>query len=154
MRTGLAPQFDFPSFQRCSLDSLSPLAASETKLPPRWACDAMIDVFIKSDLILIFPIVDEVLIEETVNLVYATDGTPSLQHISAKACVLSLLTLVALNFSEVKATKYVDIVSFAKASKLLIAECLEDTSLTTLQTYFLVVRRRLECTSPTSSFFL
>ncbi|OAA77786.1 Transcription factor [Akanthomyces lecanii RCEF 1005] len=139
LRTGLTPQFDFPSFQRCSLDELSPLAASRTRLPPRWACDAMINAFTKSDLILIFPIVDEVLIEETVNLVYATDGTPSLQHISAKACVLALLTLASLHFPEVKATKYVDIAAFAKASKLLIAECLEDTSLTTLQTYFLVM---------------
>ncbi|OAQ98754.1 hypothetical protein LLEC1_07403 [Akanthomyces lecanii] len=140
LRTGLTPQFDFPSFQRCSLDELSPLAASRTMLPPRWACDAMIYALTKSDLILIFPVVDEVLIEETVNLVYATNGTPSLPHISAKACVLALLTLTSLHFPEVKATKYVDIAGFAKAAKLLIAECLEDTSLTTLQTYCLVVR--------------
>ncbi|KAM3501301.1 hypothetical protein MY10362_005660 [Beauveria mimosiformis] len=138
MRSGLTPQFDFPSFQRHCLDNGSPLAASKTKLPPRWAFDAMLDALCKSDLILVFPIVDEVLIEETANLVYATDGTPSLQHISAKACVLSLLNFIALHFPEVKATKYVDIEAFAKASKLLIAECLEDTSLTTLQTYFLV----------------
>ncbi|EGX96808.1 C6 transcription factor, putative [Cordyceps militaris CM01] len=138
MRSGLRPQFDFPSFQHCSLDDLSPLAASITKLPPRWAFDAMLDAFTKSDLSLIFPLVDEVLVEETANLVYATEGTPSLQHISAKACVMSLLIVVGLHFPEVKATKYVDIEAFSKASKLLIAECLEDTSLTTLQTYLLL----------------
>ncbi|XWW97008.1 hypothetical protein V2A60_004988 [Cordyceps javanica] len=138
-RSGLTPQFDFPSFQRCSLDDLSPLAASRIKLPPRWAFDAMLSAFTKSDLILVFPLIDEVLIEETANLVYATEGTPSLQHISAKACVLSLLTFVALHYPEVKATKYVDLEIYAQASKLLIAECHEDTSLTTLQTYFLVM---------------
>ncbi|KAJ6780286.1 hypothetical protein PWT90_07526 [Aphanocladium album] len=95
MRSGLAPQFDFPSFQQCTLDSMSPLAASKTKLPPRWAFDALLDAFLKSDLVLIFPLVDEVLIEETANLVYDTEGTPSLQHISAKACILALLTMVA-----------------------------------------------------------
>ncbi|KAJ3474873.1 hypothetical protein NLG97_g9657 [Lecanicillium saksenae] len=138
MRSGLAPQFDFPSFQQSTLASMSPLAASQTKLPPRWAFDSLLDAFLKADLLLIFPLVDEVLIEETVNLVYDTDGTPSLQHISAKACILALLTMLAVNFSEVKASKYVDIDTFSKASKILIAECLEDTSLTTLQTYLLI----------------
>lgn len=139
MRSGLTPQFDFPSFQQHKLASLSPLAASKTKLPPRWAFDALLYTFVKADLILVFPLIDEVLFEETANMVYDTEGTPSLQHISAKACVLALLCLVAVHFPEVDAAKYVDIETFSTASKVLIAECLEDTSLPTLQTYLLTV---------------
>lgn len=99
----------------------------------------MLETFVKSDLSLVFPLVDELLFEETAHLAYEYDGAPALKHVGAKACVLAFLTVVALNFPEVGATKYVDIDAFPKAAKLLVGECLEDTSLVLLQTYLLLV---------------
>ncbi|KAJ2975517.1 hypothetical protein NQ176_g5478 [Zarea fungicola] len=139
MRTGLSPQFDTPTFHQRLLDGESPLSASKTVLPPRWAFDEMFEAFITSDLSLIFPLVDKVLFEETAQLAYSTDSELTLQHVSAKACLFAFLAVVGMNFAEVPATKYVDSAAFSKVARRLISECLEDTSLATLQTYLLMM---------------
>lgn len=101
---------------------------------------SLLQTYLCSDFWLVFPLVDGVLFEETVRRAYAPQSTlQPLEHISAKACVFAFLSIASTHFPDSEAAEYVDPDVTAKEAQMLLSDFLEDTSITTLQTVFMLV---------------
>ncbi|PYH92392.1 hypothetical protein BO71DRAFT_357387 [Aspergillus ellipticus CBS 707.79] len=103
------------------------------ELPDRSIVDRYMSHYFLSYVRLVFPIVDDVLLRDTVDLAYQScQGPPSVEHTSARACVLAFLAFVAElepspDLPPINSNAYA-----AKAQRLL-PYILHDISLPTLQ---------------------
>lgn len=94
--------------------------------------------FLRSGFSLVFPVVDRVLFEDTLRIAYSTpDDTSDPEYIGAKACVFVFVAIASAHMLE--GSMYVDSDACAKQGQLLLSDCLEDASITTLQTVFMLV---------------
>ncbi|KND87494.1 putative transcriptional regulatory protein [Tolypocladium ophioglossoides CBS 100239] len=118
----------------------------KTELPEKWVVQSLLRAFLCSDFRLMFPLVDRVLFEETIQLAYGPQSTlQPLEHISAKACVFAFLSLASSHFPDNEAVGHVDCDAFAEAAQTLQSDFLEDTSITTLQTIFMLLLHETLC---------
>ncbi|PNY27565.1 transcriptional regulatory protein [Tolypocladium capitatum] len=109
-------------------------------LPAKWVVQSLLQAFLCSEFRQVFPLVDRVLFEETVQLAYGPQSTPQpLEHISAKACVFAFVSIASCHFPDNDAVEYVDCYASAKEAQMLLSDFLEDTSITTLQTIFMLL---------------
>ncbi|UNI23910.1 hypothetical protein JDV02_009701 [Purpureocillium takamizusanense] len=125
-----------------TLSSLShrPHQGHEAELPSRWVVQSLLDEFLASDFSLVFPLVDRVLFEETVKLAYSGQQQPLVcEYVGAKACVFAFVSMASSNFPDMKSATHVDPEACAKEAQILLADFLEDASITTLQTMFMLL---------------
>ncbi|KAK5991595.1 ABC-transporter-regulating transcription factor-like protein [Cladobotryum mycophilum] len=115
-------------------------------LPERWVTEYLLQAFLETDFSLVFPLVERVLFQQTIRLAYCSRGSaPTLEQKSAKACVLMFLAIGGCHFREQEAASYVDSDACAKEAQSLLAEVLEDVSVTTLQTAIMLVLHETLC---------
>ncbi|KAG6039421.1 hypothetical protein E4U41_002663 [Claviceps citrina] len=87
----------------------------------------------------VFPLINPLLFKETVRLAYSAGGAePMLECMAAKACVLAFVSLSSSHFPVSKASADIDGDFCAKAAQMLIADIIEDASVSTLQTILIL----------------
>ena len=64
---------------------------------------------------------------------------PPLEHISAKACVLAFVSMASSHFPTANSVSHIDGDSYARDAQILLADIIEDASITTLQTIIMLV---------------
>lgn len=150
-RTGQRPKFhdlhpgDSPQPHLSDTDNVPTLvsAAAEVKqmgLPERWILNSLVSEFTNSDFSLIFPLINPVLFEETLWLAYSLDEMePPLEQNTAKACVLAFLSLAGSHFPTGHGASHINGDSCARGAQILLADIIEDASITTLQTILMLV---------------
>ncbi|KAJ6445414.1 fungal specific transcription factor domain-containing protein [Purpureocillium lavendulum] len=112
---------------------------SEAQLPPKWVVQSLLDEFLASDFSLVFPLIDRVMFDETLKLAYSRQKQPLLcEFVGAKACVFAFVSMASSRFTELEAASYIDPDACAKEAQVLLADFLEDASVTTLQTIFML----------------
>ena len=114
----------------------------DAQLPSRWVVQSLLDEFIASDFSLVFPLVDRVLFEETAKLAYSRQKPLMCEYVGAKACVFAFVSMASSNFPDLEAASHIDPDACAKEAQILLADFLEDASITTLQTMFMLVREQ------------
>ncbi|KAK6218495.1 fungal specific transcription factor [Colletotrichum tabaci] len=72
-------------------------SAELCELPGKDACRELVALFLQSTFQLNFPVIDPVLIEETIDLAYEDieNGLPAPVHLTAQACVFAALSIIA-----------------------------------------------------------
>lgn len=81
-----------------------------------------------------------ILFEETARLAYSKDDSdPPLELITAKACVLAFVSLASSHFPDAHGASHIDSDACARDSQILVADIIEDASITTLQTILMLV---------------
>lgn len=111
------------------------------ELPNRVTVEEYLALFRASHFGLSFPLIDHALFMETIELAYSsTDGSPSLEVVTAKACVFSFFAVVSLFQDEWKSVPEIDGEACAGAAQSLLAMILQDTNITALETVFMLVR--------------
>ncbi|KAI8292754.1 Fusaridione A cluster transcription factor fsdR [Colletotrichum sp. SAR11_240] len=112
------------------------------ELPNRVTVEEYLALFRASHFGLSFPLIDHFLFIETIELAYSsTDGSPSLEVVTAKACVFSFFAVVSLFQDEWKSVPEIDGEACAGAAQSLLAMILQDTNITALETVFMLLRR-------------
>ncbi|KAK4086446.1 fungal specific transcription factor domain-containing protein [Purpureocillium lilacinum] len=111
----------------------------DAQLPSRWVVQSLLDEFIASDFSLVFPLVDRVLFEETAKLAYSRQKPLMCEYVGAKACVFAFVSMASSNFPDLEAASHIDPDACAKEAQILLADFLEDASITTLQTMFMLL---------------
>ncbi|KAG5993089.1 hypothetical protein E4U43_003589 [Claviceps pusilla] len=120
--------------------------AGDVPLPEKWIVESLVGEFSASDFSLVFPLIDPLLFEETVRLAYvADDAEPTLECMTARACVLAFASLSSSHFPASKAAAHIDGDFCAKAAQSFIAEIIEDASVTTLQTVIILLLHDTLC---------
>lgn len=139
LKTGEWPRFEvLPEFQP-SRDGVVMDQNHSTPLPPRWVMDALFDLYISSELILVFPIIDSILFPDTIELAYDGSAAGSVDYTIAKASVFAFLALSRCYFASKKPSTYVDDQACAReAHKQLVS--VREFSLNTLQATCMLVR--------------
>lgn len=109
-------------------------------LPDRKAVQEYISLYCSSPFKLIFPFIDTVLFQRTLDLAYEPwDGPPSLRPITAKACVFAFCSVLSsLNEAEGTAPA-IDGDDCAVKAQYLLPQILQDTTLPGLQTILMIV---------------
>ncbi|KAH6888188.1 fungal-specific transcription factor domain-containing protein [Thelonectria olida] len=108
-------------------------------LPPRAVVEQVTEAFLRSSFRLVFPVIDRVLFEETVNFAYEEcDGQPSLNRISAKGCVLAFVSIMCLFQNALDNVPPVDGDACAVKAHYLLSDVFEDASIVSLQTVFML----------------
>lgn len=111
-----------------------PPPGSNFGLPSRDHAEECLSKFATSKFRLVFPVVDPVLFQHTLDVAYAEHaGPPSFQVTSAKTCVLAFLSMVALIYKELDISKPLDGHALAQTAKNLRPQVLYDTSIEGLQ---------------------
>lgn len=110
-------------------------------LPSLGVLQAVQREFHASTFSLVFPLVDRVLFEDTVSIAYGPPPptSPSMEYMSAKACVLAFMSVMHSQFPGVEGIMNVDRDACAKEAQMLATDFLEDSNITTLQTVFMLV---------------
>lgn len=151
-RTGQKPRFhdlysdDWPLSHFSETDGITtsvPAKAQvkQTLLPKRCILDRFVSEFTNSDFSLVFPLINSALFEETVRLAYSSDKRePPLEHISARACVLAFVSMAGSHFPTAHSVSHIDGDSYSRDAQILLADIIEDASITTLQTIIMLVR--------------
>ncbi|EHK48681.1 hypothetical protein TRIATDRAFT_214873 [Trichoderma atroviride IMI 206040] len=124
--------------------------APADQLPEKWITNTLFDLFLQSEFRLAFPLVDRDLFKDTIRRAYESPETnPSIEEISSKACVFAFLSLSSHHFAALSVSNHVDSDGCAKQAQILIADFIEDASVTTLQVMVLLVSLcgRLESSS-------
>ncbi|KAF7560408.1 hypothetical protein G7046_g3743 [Stylonectria norvegica] len=147
-RTGVESAFQklntFGARQRVVPPTVSPtqlFASSEElyQLPDRYIVEEFLHAFQNSAIRLVFPIVDHVLFKDCIELAYEPyEGPPTLELIGAKASVLAFLSVMSVFRDEMVHLPQVDYDACAVKAHCLLSDILEDTSLTSLQTVFML----------------
>lgn len=109
-------------------------------LPNKATVKQALDTFSTSTIWLVFPLVDPVLFEYTITKAFEPcDGTPSMDHTSARACVLAFLSV--MHFLQVQVGILPSIDGHMCAAKAFhaLSDILEDVSVVTLQTIVMLV---------------
>ncbi|KAH6949360.1 hypothetical protein BKA56DRAFT_463753, partial [Ilyonectria sp. MPI-CAGE-AT-0026] len=109
------------------------------ELPEQSITQQLSHILFKSGFILMFPVLDRLLFEETVILAYEPCHNPScLAHTSAKACVLSFLSISYLFKGRTENLPNVDSDKCAAKANHLLSDVFEHSSIETLQTVFML----------------
>jgi hypothetical protein len=111
------------------------------ELPSRDTMEKIFSVFVHSSFSLVFPIVDRILFKDTIDLAYQpyAGETPSLDHLSARACVLAFASIIPLFQGSVAEMPYVDTDLCATKARYLLTDVLEGASITNIQVTFMLV---------------
>lgn len=110
------------------------------QLPEKWVTNSLFDLFLKSEFRLAFPLVDGELFQETIRQAYESpDTNPTIEEIGSKACVFAFLAVSSHHFAALSVSNHVDGDACAKQAQILIADFIEDPSLTMLQVMVLLV---------------
>lgn len=136
-------EFCIPIRDFCSSSVVSSSSLPERcELPEKEVTQKFLRLFFESSFRLAFPLLDQVLLEATIDTAYEhVDGIlSSPTHISARACVLGALSITCRLISPHYDHFGVDANEYAAKAHFLLMQVLEDTSLTTLQTALIVVR--------------
>ncbi|KAL7967432.1 fungal-specific transcription factor domain-containing protein [Trichoderma sp. SZMC 28014] len=162
-QTGLWPHFHnestfaFESTGHAASGSLiqrSPRAPAD-QLPEKWITNTFFDLFLQSEFRLIFPLVDRELFRGTIEQAYdAPETNPTVEEISSKACVFAFLSLSSRHFAALSVSNHVDSDGCAKQAQILIADFIDDASVTTLQVMILLLLNEALCGRlPASSMY-
>ncbi|UKZ68498.1 uncharacterized protein TrAtP1_009529 [Trichoderma atroviride] len=117
--------------------------APADQLPEQWITNTLFDLFLQSEFRLAFPLVDRDLFKDTIRRAYESPETnPTIEEISSKACVFAFLSLSSHHFAALSVSNHVDSDGCAKQAQILIADFIEDASVTTLQVMVLLVCHR------------
>jgi hypothetical protein len=151
-QTGLWPHFHnestfaFESTGQASSGALNQRSSRQSKrapanhLPERWVTNSLFDLFLQSEFRLAFPLVDRDLFRETIRQAYESpDTNPTVEEISSKACVFAFLSLSSHHFAAMSVSNHVDSDACAKQAQIMIADFIEDASVTTLQVMVILV---------------
>lgn len=126
------------------------------ELPEQSITQQLSHILFKSGFILMFPVLDRLLFEETVILAYEPCHKPScLAHTtSAKACVLSFLSISYLFKGRTENLPNVESDKCAAKANHLLSDVFERSSIETLQTIFMLVGLLFNsnCCYPTTHF--
>lgn len=109
-------------------------------LPDRSIVEELIHEFQNTGFRLVFPVIDRILFADTVELAYSEGkNAQSLENITARACVLAFLSILVL--FQANEGKHFDVDSDSCAMKAyyLLSDVLEDASINSLQTVFMLV---------------
>ncbi|PON23759.1 hypothetical protein TGAM01_v207406 [Trichoderma gamsii] len=116
------------------------------QLPEKWITNTLFDLFLQSEFRLAFPLVDRELFKETIRIAYDSPETnPTIEEISSKACVFAFLSLSSHHFAALSVSNHVDSDGCAKQAQILIADFIEDASVTTLQVMVLLLMNEALC---------
>lgn len=119
------------------------LSPERTELPVEDAARKIFTTYFRSSFWLMFPVLDRVLFEETLDITYGAIDAGNLsspKHVSARACVLSALS-VACRLKETKLTSHaIDAAECGFQAECLIPSNAGDVSLTTLEATLMLVR--------------
>ncbi|KAB5513067.1 hypothetical protein GE09DRAFT_981493 [Coniochaeta sp. 2T2.1] len=109
------------------------------ELPDRSIVGQGIYWFQNSAFRLVFPAIDTVLFQESVRLAYEPgEGPLSIERISAKGCVLAFLSIMCAFNGDSTWRPIVDSDACAMKAQYLLSDMVEDASLVTLQTIFML----------------
>jgi hypothetical protein len=138
-KTGQDTVFE-PGLAHWSRPAPSPAPTNLHELPERAVTEKIFDVFIHSSFSLVFPIIDRELFKTTIEIAYQPpDGEMSLEHLSAKACVLAFASTIFLFEGSLADLPYLDTDLCARKARYLLTDILEVASITTLQVAFMLV---------------
>ncbi|KAJ5653952.1 hypothetical protein N7490_000955, partial [Penicillium lividum] len=139
-RTGQAvtwADFSIPIIESSPPSGLQPPFSPELcELPDRDATRETISAFFRSRFRLHFPVLDEILFETTMETAYGPTNEPlsSPIQVSAKACVLSALSIASRVNPSRQISRSMDVDLYAAKAHCLLLHIVEDNSLSTLQT--------------------
>ncbi|UKZ68497.1 uncharacterized protein TrAtP1_009529 [Trichoderma atroviride] len=120
--------------------------APADQLPEQWITNTLFDLFLQSEFRLAFPLVDRDLFKDTIRRAYESPETnPTIEEISSKACVFAFLSLSSHHFAALSVSNHVDSDGCAKQAQILIADFIEDASVTTLQVMVLLLMNEALC---------
>ncbi|KPM39197.1 hypothetical protein AK830_g7330 [Neonectria ditissima] len=113
--------------------------SQKPELPKRSMVESLLQIFLESDLPLVFPIIDQVLFGDTLNTAYGleNEGDPT-QRLAAKACVFAFACFVGVYLGDTDLGSSIDVDSYASESNILVSSILEEPSLTMLQTMLML----------------
>ncbi|KAJ9144064.1 C6 zinc finger domain containing protein [Pleurostoma richardsiae] len=113
-------------------------SATNLDLPPREVVETCVEAFRASHYKMVFPTIDTVLFQSTIDLAYRPqqDESPSLDSISAKACIFSFLSVISVGRLEFghRLAPNIDGDACAFKTQHLMPYALQETNLVTLQT--------------------
>ncbi|KAL0937299.1 fungal specific transcription factor [Colletotrichum truncatum] len=118
---------------------------SGRELPDRTVVEEYLALFRASHFGLFFPLIDHTLFLETIELAFQPSETPSLETITAKACVFAFFAVLSLFQVQWKSTPEIDGEACAGAAQNLIPIILQETNITGLETVFMLSLYRLFC---------
>ncbi|KAJ6126395.1 hypothetical protein N7523_002007, partial [Penicillium sp. IBT 18751x] len=139
-RTGQAvtwADFSNPIIESSPPSALQPHFSSELcKLPDKDATREIISAFFRSRFRLRFPVLDEILFETTMETAYGPANGPlsSPIQVSARACVLSALSIASRVNPSMQISRSMDVDLCAAKAHCLLLHIAKDISLSTLQT--------------------
>ncbi|KAH7117191.1 hypothetical protein B0J13DRAFT_613259 [Dactylonectria estremocensis] len=109
------------------------------ELPDRSIVEQGIYWFQNSAFRLVFPAIDTVLFQDSVRMAYEPwEGPLSLERISAKGCVLAFLSIMCVFNGDLTWRPIVDSDACAVKAHYLLSDMVEDASIVTLQTVFML----------------
>jgi hypothetical protein len=118
-------------------------------LPDRRVIEECIELFAANPFKRIWPVVDVVLFQRTIEAAYdERAGRCSLEPVAARACIFAFLTLLSLHHVYPKSMPSLDSEECAVQAQYLLPQVLHETSLDGLQTCFILVGLILLSTCP------
>ncbi|KAH6988259.1 hypothetical protein BKA56DRAFT_578558 [Ilyonectria sp. MPI-CAGE-AT-0026] len=116
------------------------------ELPDRKIVEESLEEFQKSAFRLAFPVIDRVLFEESIRLAYEPcNGPSSLERTSARGCVLAFLSIICLFQTKPRTLPAVDTDACVMKVYHLLSDIIEDASLLSLQTVFMLHMHQTFC---------
>lgn len=110
------------------------------ELPDRIVLEEYLSLFQASHFGISFPLIDFVLFHETIDLAYQpSQETPSLEAVTARACVFAFFAVLSLFQAEWNSTPEIDGEACVGAAQSLVAMILQDPNITSLETVFMLV---------------
>lgn len=132
-QTGEIPLFaHYPTRDDGPPNSMALSQPTDINLPPKKSVEAYFSMFCKTSVSLVFPCVDPVLFWQTIGLAYGELPGAWLQILSAKACVLSFVSLMILAFGKWDAD-LMDCSDYSAKVQILLPQLFGDVSMTTMQ---------------------
>lgn len=149
-RTGRWPRFqhiygETENHPRNTIDSMRSSTAADSKadLPPLLVVQSLFTQYINSDYSMVFPVVDRILFEETIQIAYSPHSdTDSDEYLCAKACVFAFVAVSNSEFPLPSGSLKLTSDQYTKEAQILLADVMENTSLAALQTCFMIVSTR------------
>jgi hypothetical protein len=109
-------------------------------LPERHLLEQFIEIFRKSGASLVFPVIDLALFRRTMQRAYEPwEGIPSVEKICAAACVLAFSSVIGWYQMDRSKPSQVDYDVCALKAQLMLPYIIQDSSLTSLETLFMLV---------------
>ncbi|CAG7951517.1 unnamed protein product [Penicillium olsonii] len=135
--------FCIPDSDSSSVDPGSTFGPELCELPDEFLTREILSAYRASSFRLAFPVLDEVLIENTLRSAYnaPTEAQTSTAQLSAMACVLAAISMASHFKSSQQTPNLIDADACAAKARSLLTQALGNTSLTTIQTILLLQLR-------------